>query len=528
MASDILEQQLVEEVAKCAKDPLRFVRFAFPWGEGDLAGYPGPDQWQTEALAAIRDNLSTAQPVRIAVASGHCVGKSALVSWLILWALATFPDARATVTAGTEGQLRTKTWPELAKWHRRCICGHWLEMTATALHARQAGHEKSWRADAVPWSEHNTEAFSGLHNQGRRILLVFDEASAIADSIWEVSEGALTDASTEIIWLAFGNPTRNTGRFRECFGRWQHRWITKQVDSRNVRVANAEQITQWVSDYGEDSDFVRVRVRGVFPRAGTMQFIPSDLAAEAMQREAVASMQDPLILGVDVARFGEDSSVICIRKGRDARTYAPVRLRGVSTTTLSARVADIYQHYRADAVFVDGGGVGGGVVDQLRAARVPVHDIQFGSKADRVMPGQEMIHYANKRAEMWGLMREWLQGGSIPNNPELAAELTGLEFGYVMREGRDAIQLESKVDMKKRGLASPDWADALALTFAYPVMAGVHSGYAGAGNHPRVLVDYEPLDDPPARSGEYSPFAPMSEQPSISWQEKLQYYRGRG
>ena len=131
--------------------------------------------------------------------------------------------------------------------------------------ARDKDHAKTWRADFVPWSEHNTEAFAGLHNKGKRIVLIFDEASAIADKVWEVAEGALTDEGTEIIWIAFGNPTRNVGRFRECFRRFKHPVEGRQIDSRTVEGTNKEQIAKWAADYGEDSDFFKVRVRGMFP-----------------------------------------------------------------------------------------------------------------------------------------------------------------------------------------------------------------------------------------------------------------------
>ena len=499
-------------MARCSKDPLRFVQFAFPWGEGELADHQGPDDWQVDLLKAIRDGLITAQTaVQIAVASGHGIGKSAFVAWIILWAISTFEDTRGVVTANTDTQLRTKTWPELTKWHRRCICKHWFEVTATAIYAKDPAHEKNWRIDLVPWSEKNTEAFAGLHNEGKRILLVFDEASAIPETIWNVSEGALTDENTEILWFVAGNPTRNVGRFRECFGRFKHRWITRQIDSRKARMTNKVQIAQWVKDYGEDSDFVRIRVRGVFPKAATTQFIRSDVieAAASPDREAIAQIFDPFIIGVDAARFGDDQSVIYFRKGRDGRTHPPLKFRGIDTMQLAARVAEQWKFFNADAVFVDGGGLGAGVVDRLRQLNVPVIEVQFGSSPDRSQPGQEDVAYANKRAEMWGNMREWLKGGAIPDDQDLKSELEGVEYGFVIRDGRDAILLEKKEDMKKRGLASPDVADALALTFAYPVMPNVNAGrYAhGAGQITTVQSDYDPFNEPRGNvQREYDPF----------------------
>jgi hypothetical protein len=493
------ESELVEEIAGYSNDPLGFVLFAFPWGSGELSEHTGPDQWQIDILKSIGDQLQTGainatEAIQIAVASGHGVGKSALVAWLIEWVMSTFEDTRGVVTANTDAQLRTKTWAELAKWHRRSICAHWFEFTATAIYSRDPQHEKTWRIDMVPWSERNTEAFAGLHNQGKRVLVVFDEASAIPPIIWETAEGALTDSDTQIIWAVFGNPTRNTGRFRECFGRFKHRWITRQIDSRTARMTNKDQLNQWVADYGEDSDFVRVRVRGVFPRAGSTQFIGSDIVEAASKCEAHAGIYDALVLGVDPARFGDDESVIYIRKGRDGRTHAPLKFRGLDNMQLAARVAEQYEFYRADAIFVDGGGTGSGVVDRLRQLRIPVIEVQFGATADRSTPGQEATAYANKAAEMWGVMKEWLgTGGAIPDDPDLASQLTDREYGYVMRDGRDAIQLESKKDMKKRGLSSPDIADALALTFAYPVMANQNAGRAAAFNRPTVQHEYDPF-----------------------------------
>lgn len=474
-------RNVVAEAAKWLnrwRDPVLFVQEAFPWGEpGPLQPHSGPDTWQLWVLEQVRDGLSPHKAVQVAVASGHGPGKSALVAWLILWAIATEVDARGVVTANTDAQLRGKTWPEVTKWYRlaKLIPGL-FQVTATALYSRE--RERTWRIDIVPWSENNTEAFAGLHNQGRRLIVIYDEASAIPDVIWETTEGALTDDNTEIIWAVFGNPTRNTGRFRECFGRFRHRWTTKQVDSRSARLTNKTLIEQWIKDYGDDSDFVRVRVKGQFPRAGSMQFIGSDVAeaAASATRDPPVGVYDPLVMGVDVARYGDDQTVIWIRRGRDARTYPPIRIRGQDTMTVAARVAELNNQYKPDAIFIDEGGVGAGVVDRCRFLKLPVVGVHFGAKADSSVETSEgRVGYANKRAEMWGVMRDWLNGGMIPDDPEILADLTGVEYGYTMKEGRDCIILEKKEDMKKRGLASPDNADALALTFAYPVAKSDHS-----------------------------------------------------
>jgi hypothetical protein len=471
----------VDTLERWSRDPLAFIDEAFPWGQTgtELESFPGPRVWQRDTAALIRDLLAAGvelqEAVQIAVASGHGIGKSAFVAMIILWSISTRIDTRGVVTANTENQLTTKTWPELAKWHRLSVCREEFIFTATALYSADKEHEKNWRIDATPWSETNTEAFAGLHNKGRRLLLIFDEASAIADKVWEVAEGALTDSDTEIIWLAFGNATRNTGRFRECFGKFKHRWQGRQIDSRTVEGTNVAQFAKWVEDYGEDSDFVRTRVRGQFPRAGALQFISSEVVEAAKTRRL--SHKDPgapFILGVDIARFGDDKSVIRGRQGRDGRPFRPIKWRGMDTNFSAGKVMEAIELYQPDAVFIDGGGVGAGVIDILRSRSYKVIEVNFGSKA-----GKELI-YANKRAEMWGECRDWLETGSIDEDQELTDDLVGPEYGFD-KDGR--YLLEKKPDMKSRGLASPDDGDAFALTFAHPVhrkdlatsrMTGVH------------------------------------------------------
>ena len=498
MTPEQADDLLTEQMALCHHDPLRFVMIAFPWGQGELANHQGPDEWQRGILTEVGERLASGvsldEAIQMAVASGHGVGKSATVSWLILWAMSTMPDTRGVITANTETQLRTKTWAELAKWYRMCICRHWFSMSATAIYSVDPEHERTWRVDKVAWSEDNTEAFAGMHNQGRRILCIFDEASAIPDIIWETTEGAMTDTGTEIIWAVFGNPTRNTGRFKECFGRFKHRWITKQVDSRTAKLTNKKQIAEWVADYGEDSDFVRIRVRGEFPRVGSMQFISTELVDRAMRanNEADVTLMDPIVMGVDVARFGTNASVIKVRRGRDARSYKSIKLRGVDTMTLVTRIIEEAQRVKADAIFVDEGGVGGGVVDRLRQLRMNVYGVSFGGKPDRAtQQASGYIIYANKRAEMYGVFRDWLPGGMLEDDKDLAQQITGIEYGYVMREGKDAILLEKKEDMERRGLPSPDDADALILTFAYPVQPSQHQH--PFSSQPTHQISYQPF-----------------------------------
>jgi hypothetical protein len=471
------ESKIVADVAGFIEDPLGFILFAFRWGEGALKGHEGPDEWQREVLEeiglAIRSGNTKA--FQAAVASGHGIGKGALSAWIIIWAMATRPHLNGVVTANTKVQLETKTWRELAVWHKRCLVRDWFEWTATKFY--HVDHPETWFTAAIPWSEKNPEAFAGQHSE--HVLIIYDEASAIPDTIWEVSEGAMTTPGA--MRFAFGNPTRNTGRFRECFGKFKHRWLLWQIDSRSCRMTDKRKLDEWIEDYGEDSDFVKVRVRGEFPSASSMQFISNDIVEMARERETRSYPHEPLIIGVDVARFGDDQSVICFRRGRDARTIPWKKYRGLDTMQLAARVTEAVADFQPTAVFVDGGGVGGGVVDRLRSLHTSVIEVNFGSKAADP-------RYNNKRAEMWGRMKEWLTGGVIPKDRDLHDDLIGVEYGYTIT---NQIQLEKKDDMKKRGLASPDFGDALALTFAYPVAPkGIETGPNEAAKARR---EYNPL-----------------------------------
>lgn len=468
-------RDLVEDIAGFTHDPLKHALYAYPWGEPGttLANETGPRTWQREMLQQIGEHLSNPltrhQPCRIARASGHGIGKSAGIGMMVNWAIDTCEDTRAVVTANKEAQLVTKTWPEVTKWRNLSITKSWFKSTATGLFSTQPGHERSWSANIETWTEHNTEAFAGLHNQGKRIVLVFDEASGVVDKVWEVAQGALTDEATEIIWLAFGNPTKNTGAFRECFGKRRNLWRTRQIDSRTVEGTNKNYLNELVSTYGIDSDLVRVRVLGQFPSGSSMQFIASDVVEAARTRDVMTLTTDPVIFGVDCARFGDDHSTLAIRQGRDARSRPWKRWHGVDAMTLASDIALEAQLWKPDAVFVDAGNIGAAVIDRLRQLGVQnVIEVWFGStKVRDAHWNDNRVRVANKRAEMWANMRQWLSTGAIPDHQGLADDLIGPEYGF---DADQAILLEKKEHMKARGLPSPDDADALACTFAEPVL----------------------------------------------------------
>ena len=474
------KQQLAIDIGAFFHDPLSFVLYAFSWGEGELAEHSGPDKWQAEILTDIgKGTISASEALRIAVASGHGIGKSALVAFIILWAMSTRPHLAGVVTANTGAQLSDKTWRELALWHKRAINKHWFKWTATKFY--QIDHPETWFVSAIPWSKERPEAFAGLHAE--HVLMLFDEASAIDSIIWETAEGAMTTPGA--IWCAFGNPTRNSGAFHACFHKMRHRWNTRQIDSRTSKMANKAQLKQWVDDYGEDSDFVRIRVRGVFPRAGSCQLIPSDLVEAAVNRhlERESYQNAPLVMGVDCARFGDDQSVIASRQG--LLLHPLKKFRNIDTMTFAGLVAQEIERTNPVAVFLDQGGLGAGVVDRLHQLGFHmVIGVDFGGSA------LNKALYLNKRTEIWCLTRDWLKAQpSLPDDQELKDDLTGPEYTFTGDKGQ--IALEKKSDMKKRGLPSPDCGDAVALTFTMPVAP---LNMTGAASNKKAINNFNPYD----------------------------------
>lgn len=492
-----VELQIAEQMARYYDDPLGFVMFAFPWGEPgtSLAHFPdGPDEWHRKMFLSLAEHVKKNIPLKLsgqhqipwqsAVASGHGIGKSAMVAWLILWLMSTRIDCRGVVTANTAEQLQTKTWPELAKWHQLAIHKQWFKWTATQFYYAlyPEDRRKNYCFDAITWSEERTEGFAGLHNAQSAAVMIFDEASAIPDKLREVASGAMTDG--EPFLFAFGNPTRNQGWFFDAFNKYRTRWWTLNVDSREVRITNKAYLNELVETYGEDSDYVRVRIRGHFPSHGSAQFIPPEVVTAAVTRELFPDSGAPLLLGVDVARFGEDRTVLLLRQGRDARSFPLQKFNGLDTMQVAAQVVETINVWNPKKVFVDVGGPGAGVVDRIRQLGYKVFGVDFGSRPD------DTRRYVNKRTEMWGKMREWLlEGGGIARDPELEIDLLGPNYAF---SDKQQLKLERKEDMKKRGLSSPDIGDALALTFAASVARDdIQLARTGHGGRMSRDIDYD-------------------------------------
>ena len=461
-------------------DPEAFVLFVFPWGQKNtpLEHMKGPRTWQRRALRRIRDFIrenkaklaegDLIDALRRAVSSGRGVGKSALVSWLILWMLSTRIGSSAIVSANSESQLRKVTWGELTKWATMSINSHWWEPTATALSPAKwltdlverdlRKGTRYWGAEGKLWSEENPDAYAGVHNMDG-MMVIFDEASGIPDSIWSVAAGFFTENILDRYWFAFSNGRRNQGYFYEAVdGSKRDFWESEKIDAREVEGTDKSIYQQIIDEYGEDSDEARVEVYGDFPKSGEDQFIAPFLVDDAMKRPLYKDMTAPVVIGVDPARGGMDSTVIAVRRGRDI--VAIKRFKGDDTMTTVGHVIDAIEEFRPALTVIDEGGLGYGVLDRLTEQKYKVRGVNFGWKS------KNPAAWKNKRAEIWGAMREWLKTASIPQDRALKADLTG---PMKKPDSSGSIALESKKEMKARGLASPDAADAIAVTFAYPV-----------------------------------------------------------
>ena len=456
-------------------DPLKFVMWLFPWGQKNtpLENFAGPRKWQREVLKELADHIRDNdgkidfETLRMAVSSGRGIGKSALVSWLVIWMLTTRIGSTTIVSANSETQLRAVTWAEITKWLALSLNSHWFEVSATRVMPAKWLTElverdlkkgtRYWGVEGRLWSEENPDAYAGVHNFDG-VMLIFDEASGIADPIWAVSAGFFTENTPNRFWLAFSNPRRNTGYFYEAFNAKRDFWRNKVVDARSVEGTDKAVYEQIIQEYGPDSVQAHVEVYGEFPSAGDDQFIPVYLVDDAFGRPRYKDATAPIIIGVDPARFGADATVIAVRQGRDLNAIK--RYRGDDTMEIVGRVIEAIEEYNPALVVIDEGGLGAGVVDRLKEQRYKIKGVNFGNKS--VKP----VMYGNKRAEMWGLMRDWLKTASIPADKLLKSDLTSPR---IKPDSKGTIFLEGKKEMKARGLASPDAADAIAVTFAYPV-----------------------------------------------------------
>lgn len=440
MADDVAKFK--ELLLQYQQDPVLFIR--------QVMGVNPTDQ-QIKVLRAVAKPGS-----RVSVKSGHGTGKSAVASWLLLWHVSLFNDSKVACTAPTAHQLHDVLFAEVAKWRDRMVPYFRDALTVTSDEVYVSSNRKGQFAVARTARVESPEALQGIH--AGHVLFLVDEASGVPDPIFEPLRGALSTAGARCLLLA--NPTRCDGFFYQTHHKMRDSWECIQLNGEESPNVGKVYIEEMRRDYGEDSDIYRVRVLGDFPKSSIDQLISPELVNTCANRHLREEeyRNAPVILGVDPAWMGDDSSVIVLRQGLMSRVLGSYRQ--MDQMTLADRVAGFETEYNAQAVFIDTG-MGAGVIDRLRQlGRRPV-PVNFGGK-----PINES-RYHNKRAEMWELVKKWMEsGGAIPDDKFLRQDLSCPTYSFTP-VGK--MLLESKKEIKARGHASPDRADALALTFAAPV-----------------------------------------------------------
>lgn len=424
-------------------DPVRFCR--------DALGVT-PQAWQIEALELV------ARHDRVAIRSGHGVGKTALLAWLILWFLITRRPVRIPCTAPTSHQLGDVLWSEIAKWRRRLPAEHSAQLSVTGEHVYRADSRQECFAVARTARRDQPEAFQGFH--GENLLFVVDEASGVDDAIFEVGEGAMSTPGARAV-LA-GNPTRTSGYFFNAFHKDCDAWKTLRVACADSSMVAPRYAAGMARRYGADSNIYRVRVLGEFPTSEDDAVIPVELCESAVHRDVEPLAERRIIWGLDVARFGADRTALAKRRGNVL--LEPVRYW--RNKNLKASADEVAKEYdacedaeRPFAIMVDSIGYGAGVADILRSMGLPARDVNVGNAS-------ETLRYDRLRDELWWRAREWLETRTcvLPDDQDLIAELTLPKYSFT-HDGK--IKVESKDDMKKRSVRSPDLADAFCLTLAW-------------------------------------------------------------
>ena len=409
-----------------------------------------PEPWQADALEAV------GRHDRVSIRSGHGIGKTTFESWLILWFLLTRQNCKIPVAANSQDQLRDTIWPEIAKWHRRLPDALKSMIDVQAERVVVVQDPEGAFAVRRTASKDNPEALQGFHAE--HLLFLIDEASGIPDIVFEVGMGALSTHGAKVVMA--GNPTRTSGFFYDTHHSLRERWHTMHVSCLDVSRAQGH-IEDIKAKYGDNSNAWRVRVLGEFPTADDETVIPLELATSAVNRD-ISSLGYYPVWGVDVARFGDDRTALAKRQA--SRLLEPVKhWSGIDLMTTAGKIKAEYEatHYdmRPSAILIDAIGLGAGVYDRCKEQGLPVRAINVGEAATT------RENCMRLRDELWFKGREWFQDRlcSMPQDDALIAELTSPTYSFT---STGKMVVESKADMKKRGLRSPDLADAFLLTFA--------------------------------------------------------------
>jgi phage terminase large subunit len=452
----------IEFAERYHDDPVGFVR--------NVLGVE-PDPWQIQLLEWIKDGER-----QISVRSGHGVGKTTGASFATVWIATTRAPFKVVVTAPSAPQLYDALFAEIKKWCNRlppALAGL-LEVKAERIEHKGAPEEMFITARTS--RAENPEALQGIHADGGMVFLVADEASGIPEPVFEAAAGSMSGANC--CTLLLGNPTRLSGLFFETHHKLKQFWKTLKVSCLDSIRVSKQYVEEMKTRYGEDSNAFRVRVLGEFPKRSDDTVIPLEIIEAATMRDIVIDPKADEVWGLDVARFGNDSSALTKRKGKVVPT-APKVWKGLDTMQLTGALVAEYNvsEQKPKAIMVDVIGIGAGVVDRARELKLPVIGINVSEA-----PSTDGV-YLNLRAELWYKGKAWLEAldCKLPNDDRLVYELSGPKYSF---QSNGVVKVESKADMKKRGLQSPDVADSFLLTFAVDAsaLAGFTAGTQSWGS----------------------------------------------
>lgn len=425
-----------------------------------------PDVWQDETLHAVAPQV---HDLRVALKACKGPGKTAVLAWIILWFLATRWEAKILCTSITEANLKANLWPELNKWMSRSALFR-SAFTWTKSRVSRTSSPDNWFAEARTWpkqanAEQQADALAGHHADN--VMAVVDESGGAPQAVMVALE-AIFASCVEGKLIQSGNPTHTTGPLYRACTIDRHLWriirITGDPDdpARSPRIS-LEWAKQQIAAYGRDNPWVMVNVLGEFPPASINSLLGVEEVEAAMRRHLVPHEYNwsQRRLGVDVARFGDDRTVIFPRQG--LASFRPDVMRRQNTSEIAARVFVDAKKFHAELILVDDTGHWGhGVIDQCTTAGLPVIGINYAGKA--INP-----RYKNRRAEMWLEGAKAIRAGAaLPPIPELVPELT--EPTYTFLNG--VFVLEEKDQIKERLGRSPDLADAYMQTYAIEDMPG--------------------------------------------------------
>ena len=407
-----------------------------------------PQPWQEDFLRAVARGER-----RISVRAGHGVGKSTVCSWALIWHMVTRFPQKSVVTAPTSAQLFDALYSETKAWINKLppALKELFEVFSDRIVLKDS--PESSFISARTSSAERPEALAGIHSE--HVLLVIDEASAVHEAVFEAAAGSMSGHAATTIMIS--NPTRNSGLFYKTHHVLASDWFRMHVSCLNSPLVSSDFVRQIKATYGEDSNAYRIRVLGEFALADDDTLIPADLVDSAIDRDIVTPEDEEIVYGVDVARYGTDRTALCKRRGN-----VVLEIKSWGGLDLMQTVGTVVNEAKLDnptEICVDTIGLGSGVADRLREMGYNVVDVN-------VAESSAMNPNANKlRDDLWMSVKDWLgtRAVKLPKDESLRQELVAPRYTFT---SLGKIVVESKDSMRRRGMRSPDLADALCLTFA--------------------------------------------------------------